>query len=245
MLSMVKNRFGIPGLIAVAALVFAMIGGAYAASKDGGSKAIASKGIRGPRGPRGKGGPTGPTGPRGPAGVNGKDGAAGAPGEKGVEGPTGPAGPTGPKGATGATGAAGATGATGATGAAGATGPAGTTLLSGQTETGLWETHSKNKERVQFPMSFPLQLPVALDPAKIVYLTVLQSETGVTHCPGTAFNPQADAGFLCIYTRGMVNLSEVLEGTNVIPKNGVVGEFLAEEPSEGSFGYGSWAVHTP
>jgi hypothetical protein len=30
-----RNRFGLPGLIAVVALVFAMIGGAYAANQPG------------------------------------------------------------------------------------------------------------------------------------------------------------------------------------------------------------------
>jgi len=35
MLSPLRNRFGIPGVISVIALVFAMFGGAYAASNSG------------------------------------------------------------------------------------------------------------------------------------------------------------------------------------------------------------------
>jgi Collagen triple helix repeat (20 copies) len=103
MLSPLRNRFGIPGVISVIALVFAMLGGAYAASNDsGGGKATASaKAKRGPRGPKGATGPAGPTGPTGPAGANGKDGASG---------PQGPAGPTGPAGPAGTAGAAGAAG---------------------------------------------------------------------------------------------------------------------------------------
>ncbi|HKB50891.1 MAG TPA: hypothetical protein VKC63_05620, partial [Solirubrobacterales bacterium] len=67
MLSPLRNRFGIPGVISVIALVFAMLGGAYAASDNGSGKATASaKAKAGPRGPRGKTGPAGPAGPAGP-----------------------------------------------------------------------------------------------------------------------------------------------------------------------------------
>jgi hypothetical protein len=96
MFSLLRNRFGIPGVIAVVALVFAMLGGAYAANNSGGRKATASaKGKPGPRGPRGKQGATGPQGPAGsqgpagPAGANGKDGAAGANGKDGTPGKDG------------------------------------------------------------------------------------------------------------------------------------------------------------
>jgi hypothetical protein len=99
MLSPLRSRFGIPGVISVIALVFAMLGGAYAANNSGGGKATASaKAKKGPRGPKGA---TGPAGPTGPAGANGKDGASGK------EGPQGPAGPQGPPGTAGPAGAAG------------------------------------------------------------------------------------------------------------------------------------------
>jgi len=95
MLSPLRNRagkrlrepFGKAGLtVAVIALVFAMLGGAYAASNNGGGKAVASKAKAGPRGPRGKTGPAGPAGPQGPAGANGKDGANGSNGSAGTNG---------------------------------------------------------------------------------------------------------------------------------------------------------------
>jgi hypothetical protein len=93
MLSPLRNRFGIPGVISVIALVFAMLGGAYAASSDNGGKATASakakKGPRGPKGATGPAGPAGPAGPQGPAGANGKDGAAGAAGKEGAKGKDG------------------------------------------------------------------------------------------------------------------------------------------------------------
>ena len=90
MLSPLRNRFGIPGVISVIALVFAMLGGAYAASNDGGSGASASakakKGPRGPRGPKGPAGAQGPAGPAGPQGPAGTDGKNGAPGPAGAAG---------------------------------------------------------------------------------------------------------------------------------------------------------------
>jgi len=96
-----KNRFGIPGVIAVAALVFAMIGGAYAATNSGGGKkASASKSNRGPRGPKG---PKGATGPAGATGAQGAQGAAGANGKDGAPGSPGEAGPPGAPGANGST----------------------------------------------------------------------------------------------------------------------------------------------
>jgi hypothetical protein len=81
-------------VIAVVALVFAMLGGAYAASNSSnGGKATASakKAKRGPRGPKGPKGDPGPVGPIG---------ATGATGATGPGGPAGGTGPTGPQGAS-------------------------------------------------------------------------------------------------------------------------------------------------
>jgi hypothetical protein len=88
MLSSLRTRFGIPGVISVIALVFAMLGGAYAASNNSGAgKATAS--AKGPRGPRGKTGPAGPAGPAGPQGSAGAKGDTGAKGDKGDPGNNG------------------------------------------------------------------------------------------------------------------------------------------------------------
>jgi hypothetical protein len=103
MLSPLRNRFGIPGVISVIALVFAMLGGAYAATNSsGGGKATASaKAKRGPRGPKGATGATGPVGSQGPAGVNGKDGSTGPAGSQGAKGDIGATGAGGPPGEDG------------------------------------------------------------------------------------------------------------------------------------------------
>jgi collagen triple helix repeat protein len=103
MLSPLRNRFGIPGVISVIALVFAMLGGAYAASNSGSgkSKASASAVKKGPRGPRGPKGPAGPAGPQGAAGANGSDGSAGLDGLDGEDGKDGKNGTNGVNGTNG------------------------------------------------------------------------------------------------------------------------------------------------
>ena len=61
----IREPFGKAGLIVgIVALVFAMLGGAYAATNNGGGKATAS--AKGKPGPAGKPGKTGPAGPAGP-----------------------------------------------------------------------------------------------------------------------------------------------------------------------------------
>jgi hypothetical protein len=98
MLSLLRNRFGVPGVIAVIALVFAMLGGAYAAtqsSRTGGLTAKQKKEVKAiaksfqGTGPAGPAGPTGPAGPAGPQGAAGTAGAKGDQGEPGADGETG------------------------------------------------------------------------------------------------------------------------------------------------------------
>lgn len=159
MLTRLRKQLGPAGLVvAIAALVLAMVGGAYAAKKyvitsTKQIKPSVLKQLKGATGPTGAQGPQGPAGPAGAPGAKGADGANGAPGPtgptgaKGATGATGPAGsgsdgatgPTGPTGLNGLNGSDGATGPTGATGpegdgttgATGATGPEGPTGPSG------------------------------------------------------------------------------------------------------------------
>jgi hypothetical protein len=98
--------------IAFLALVFALTGGAFAASSHSGgggpsqatltasaAKAKAApKGKAGPRGPAGAKGATGAAGPAGPAGSQGPAGAAGAAGGKGESGTNGTDGTDGTNG---------------------------------------------------------------------------------------------------------------------------------------------------
>jgi hypothetical protein len=104
MFSSFRNRFGIPGVISVIALVFAMLGGAYAASNALSGKQkkevtkIAKKIAKKFAGKPGAAGAQGPAGPMGPAGANGKDGANGANGKDGTDGTDGTNGTNGTNG---------------------------------------------------------------------------------------------------------------------------------------------------
>jgi hypothetical protein len=97
--------------IAFVALVFALTGGAFAATGGGGSHALLTASVakkkkskapaRGPAGPKGATGAAGPVGPAGPTGPAGSAGAAGAKGETGAAGAAGKEGPEGKAGANG------------------------------------------------------------------------------------------------------------------------------------------------
>lgn len=93
-----KERFGVPGILSVLALVFAMAGGAYAAkgviiTKLSQIKPSVQKQLQGK---------TGPQGPAGAAGAQGPEGKQGPAGKEGVEGKQGPEGKEGKEGKAGA-----------------------------------------------------------------------------------------------------------------------------------------------
>ena len=97
MFSRIRKRFTFANVVMVFALVFAMTGGAYAASKYviTSTKQISPKvlkqlqgkgGPKGQAGASGEAGSIGSQGPGGPAGPNGKNGENGAPGSAGLSG---------------------------------------------------------------------------------------------------------------------------------------------------------------
>jgi hypothetical protein len=161
-------------VLALVALVFAITGGAFAASGGGSSPshatltAIASKAKpkaktapRGPAGPKGATGVTGATGPAGPAGATGPGGSAGPAGAKGE---TGAGGATGPAGSQGEKGTPGNEGPEGNDGKEGSPWTAGGTLPSGKTETGTWGARFEGTaEAFSFSsISFPIPLAASL-----------------------------------------------------------------------------------
>jgi hypothetical protein len=200
-----RNRFGIPGVISVIALVFAMLGGAYAASNSsGGGKATASaKTKRGPKGPKGATGPAGPAGAQGPAGANGKDGANGSNGSAGLQGSQGLPGKSvavanysGPEcegseeGATvevagepatkkyvcdGVPGAGGAQGPQGSPWTAGGTLPPSSAAGCPCTETGVWLL-VKAGIAMRANISFTIPLAASLDDAHVHYINIAGKE---------------------------------------------------------------------
>jgi len=237
MSSTLRNRFGVSGVIAVIALVFAMVGGAIAAKKYvitstsqiKPSVLTALKGKRGPAGPQGVQGSTGP------AGANGNDGAKGA---------TGSTGPPGPPGLSGFT----------------------ATLPSGETETGAWALGETppSQSIVAVPISFSIPLAAELAGTSVHYINAAGKEVVLdkfvlkevtpTSCLGTASAPTANSGNLCVYTQSLSKATMFAGGPiSGIQKAGsfvdagagasTAGAYLRfTEVTEGAFGVGTWAV---
>jgi Collagen triple helix repeat (20 copies) len=244
MLSPLRNRFGIPGVISVIALVFAMFGGAYAANDSGGGKATASaKAKKGPRGPKGPAGPVGPAGPAGPAGAKGDTGPVGPKGDTGPQGPAGPQGPKGDKGEKGLK------------GDNGDPWTAGGTLPGGETETGAWAVGSGPGGALpaRAPISFPIRLAAPLAGSQVHYINELGEEVvGATKqpsttCHGTLAAPTADPGHLCVYAAEEfgVNAQYIIKAEDPEESKGgsIVGAVITvATASVESQAWGVWAV---
>jgi len=252
MFSTLRTRFGIPGVISAIALVFALVGGAYAAnnSTSGGKATASAKAKKGPRGPKGATGPAGPAGAQGPAGPAGAKGDAGSNGTAGATGATGPTGSQGAKGSIGATGATGPTGATGATGFSGFT----ETLPSGKTETGLWDAGPISRAyggTYPNPISFAIPLPAPSLEVKYLNLSETESSVGSGECEyepsNPAFKPVAPAGTLCVFVTAPEEGEGVFERIGPTPAeegDSVAGALVWINTPEGEFPglHGVWAV---
>ncbi len=237
MFSPMRNRFGIPGAISVIALVFAMMGGAYAATNNGGGKAAASKskakkGPRGPKGATGPAGPAGPQGPAGPAGASGKDGANGAPGANGKSVVVGsfsaedeeneePAGePCALNGGNEV-----AVEGSGVVHYAcnGSPWTATGTLPAGATETGTYQgPNNGTAEGSEELTSASFSVPVSPAPTFVFVPADAEGKTGTAAgCPGvTSGMPQANPGKLCVYGVGFqINPGLVIPSATVAVQN--------------------------
>ena len=245
-------RLSPAGAIAVVALVFAMVGGAVAASggSGGGATASAKKAKKGPTGPKG---PKGDSGPAGPVGANGSQGATGPAGTPGGSGATGLIGPTGPTGKTGSTGLEGPTGPTGVTGATGTTGATGETgftasLPQGKTEKGTWAFSGAGAGGFAYaPISYviPLASPAAMEYLKAP--TEEEEEKGETpktaNCSGTFEDPTAAAGFLCAYAAAELASPAFISFLSPSYISGATLGFSTSKAEKSA--RGTWAVTAP
>jgi hypothetical protein len=175
MFSLLRRRFGMSGIVAVVAVVFAMTGGAFAggsqlarvvvtSERHEPSSAYRQQAKRGPRGPRGA------TGPRGPAG----------------QGSPGQAGPAGPKGAEGSPWTAGGT------------------LPPGRSESGTWIAAAVGAEiepgKSEGASSISFVIRTVLPPAIHLIAKGKAGEEHAAECPGSVSLPLAAKGNLCLYT---------------------------------------------
>jgi hypothetical protein len=237
--------------LAFMALVFAMTGGAFAASSNGGggsgakaSASAARAGLDTTLASASKAKPKAKAGPRGPAGPKG---AAGAPGPAGATGPAGPAGPAGAgtPGANGTNGTNGAPGEKGAEGKEGKEGKSGftSTLPSEKTEQGTWSftvpPHNPTAGISVALASISFVIPLATAPTA----HVLEPGKGETaECPGTASNPQASPGQLCVYIEEAVNVAVTPGNIGVEPHAFGASVFAPNGDEPGGIAFGSWAV---
>jgi hypothetical protein len=230
-----REPFGKAGLtVAILALVFALAGGAYAAGALSGKqkKEVEKIAKKFP----GKPGTAGATGPAGPAGS---------------AGPVGPAGPAGPKGDPGAKGEQGIQGPPGLTGFT-------KTLPSGKTEQGVWSLAAPPKNPIA-PLSFAqtaisFVIPLESEPEAHVLRTLAECEAEKepikkqceehlqeeeAFCPGTATEPKAEPGDLCVYVESAFGIPAPEIGAASHP----FGATLSNTTSEpGAVAFGSWAV---
>jgi Collagen triple helix repeat (20 copies) len=246
----IREPFGTAGLIvACVALIAALGGTAFAAAKLNSTQKkevekIAKK-FAGKPGAAGATGPAGAAGAAGKEGAPGKEGTAGKQGEKGEKGEKGPKGPQGEPW------------------------PAGGTLPPEKTETGTWAvggpaTHvALNQVGLVAPISFNIPLKATLPEAGTHYLA--GSEPKTAECPGTAQEPEAAPGNLCVYAGGG-SLSERNVGPafplapegGSNPETGKTGATVLlilacdagevgckEEVGEEEYAQGSWAVTAP
>ncbi len=218
MFSALRRQINPATVLAFVALVFAITGGAFAATGGSGNgggnspakasaatgrtanfaaaaakKKAAPKSMRGPAGPKGATGATGPAGPAGPAGA------------------IGPAGGTGPQGIQGEKGEKGES-IKGETGPKGSEGNIGKTLAANATETGTWTYSTTAAGAVLASISFPIPLAETLNATQVHYVD--RSEASSPECPGTLAEPEAKPGNLCVY-QGIAASVKSLTGTTV------------------------------
>lgn len=217
MFSSARRRLGAPGVIAIIALVFAMVGGAWATN---GGVIVTKLNQIAPKVKnqlKGQAGPVGPAGPIGPAG------AQGAKGETGKEGPEGKSGKDGKDGNQGKSVviAAEAKGANCKEGGQsfevegssaksyacnGSPWTAGGTLPKDATETGAWFARMQGTEAPFIGVGvidFPIPLAAELSGANAIVVKEgavppSQCDNGVSPAAGPT-HPEADSGFLCVF----------------------------------------------
>jgi Collagen triple helix repeat (20 copies) len=231
MFSAIRKHISPTTVVAFMALVFAMTGGAFAASNGSGSGGRGAKATASttPLASAAKSKAKPKAGPRGPAGPKGATGATGAAGPVGATGPTGATGPAGPQGPAGTNGTNGTNGENGKEGAKGKEGPEGTfggqTLPPGKTLKGHWAASGFGEAGYPEATSgvaagaVSYALPLGALPAEHYIpegVTVLPSG-----CTGSVIDPGAEPGNLCVFAESEFNVSE--KGRGISGESGVNG----------------------
>ena len=244
MFSAIRKRLTYANVTLTIALVFAMSGGAYAASKflitsTKQIKPSVLASLKGKAGTNGAAGAQGPAGPAGPAGGVGPQGPAGTPGTNGEPGPEGKAGKNGTNGKEGSPWTDGGT------------------LPKGATETGVWfigpAPEVGHKSTIGSMISFPIPLAAAIGGSDVHIFE--EASTVPQGCSIEGGLLKASSGNLCIRLKGFLG-AEGLGGESspLVPNNieaegnqegaGRTGVFLSSSQAvgEGAQAGGTWAV---
>jgi Collagen triple helix repeat (20 copies) len=243
MVSRIRNRMGSAAfLVAIAALVAALCGAAFAAGgltkqQEKQVTKIAKKyaGKRGPQGPKGD---TGPPGPQGSPGAKGDQGPKGDRGDKGDQGDKGDPGEPGEPGEDGVCSEA----------KPECVAPSGATFTGAYASSGAGSVAG---EKDYFSISFPLRIPALTDPPAHIQV-ILVGEPGTPNCPGSSDAPEAAPGFLCIYEILRENAKGIINSVppiNSLPEfdfsSGAVLYFEPVAEGEPFGAVGTWAVTAP
>ena len=270
-------------IFAVTGVSFAATGGSGGGNKNNSQNLLASTSKAKPKtkaGPRGPAGPKGATGATGPAGPAGATGPGGAQGPQGAVGNTGATGNTGEKGES----ITGKTGPQGPKGVEGEPWTDGGTLPAGKTETGSWSFSGSGPGPLNIivaQISFPIRLAASLspgepplggpecefakEPCQVHYINTNGEEIGGLkenqptnkNCKGTAAEPTAEPGNLCVYERQTDGVEIEAGKTIIVPSSTGLQGFtesqsgaatagaivqLTGEAGKANFGFGTWAV---
>lgn len=231
------------------ALIFVMTGGGYAAKKHfiiTSTKQISPTVLKQLKGQSGAAGAQGPAGATGPAGAPGAKGEPGTPGTPGKEG---------------APGAPGTPGTPGTPGPAGEPWTAGGTLPSGKSEFGQWSASGNVKGGFELggitgaSFTIPLSEPPQTNAARFIGIEEGQNEPHQSsfitskECGGTAANPSAAPGHLCVFAAHtenviVVQIFDPSAGTPVLGSVGKTGATIqiASKETGPVSAWGTWAV---
>lgn len=221
MFSRVHNKLGTAGLVvAIAALVAALCGAAFAA---GGLTKPQEKRVKQLVKQFSKPGPQGPAGLQGPAGPKGDPGAKGEPGVEGKQGEAGSAGEAGfcslenPE----------------------------CVLPPGATLTGNWSVESPGSAESHLALgsiSYPLRVLPAVEERRFRPEGAEPTE----ECPGNAEHPDAAPGFVCLYGgESVINGTGPFFGSTVDPTSGLIMRFNPKVQTEETRVSGTWAITAP
>ena len=263
MFSRIRKHCSYANVMVTLVLVFAMSGGAYAASRYviTSTKQISPKVLKSLKGANGQ---------KGVAGANGAPGPGGSQGPAGSQGPGGAQGPAGPGGSTGANGVsvtatklstgnkecadggsefAAANGKTFAcNGKEGSPWTAGGTLPEGKSESGAWgDSEEKASAGTKTISTISYGIPLKTEP-KMIFINLGEGEKEPNEalaikngeCKGTFANPGAANGFLCVFARFDIGLNAPIQ-TQFETSHGLI--LLSEAlEGEGVLVGGDWVV---